>query len=191
MVTPQVCQRPREKLGGLSTVRKVGILIAGWVLVIAGVIALVIPGPGLLLLLGGLVLLSTEYAWAKARVEPVQKRAVRTAAESVQSMPRIVASIASALGLIAVGVLWGLDPRIPEFGPFDPQLPFGGWATGITLIVSGLVALALVIVSIRRFREPSDSATDSATGSTREPHSPSHGRTPTHSTNRQNNEEES
>lgn len=45
-------------------VRKVGIAIAGTALMIAGVILLVLPGPGLLLIALGLFVLSLEFNWA-------------------------------------------------------------------------------------------------------------------------------
>ena len=132
--------------------RKIGILILGWLLVIVGIAALVLPGPGLLLLFLGLFLLSQEYVWARTRVEPVKKRALTTAADSVQTRSRMAVSLVSALAIVGVGVIWLLDPRIPEIGPVGPELPLGGLGTGIGLVVSGLVALALVIESIRRFR---------------------------------------
>ncbi len=145
----------------MSTVRKAGILVLGWVLVLAGVAALVLPGPGLLLLLAGMTILSQEYEWARRRVEPVKVRALQTAQESVQTTPRIALSILSALVIVGIGVVWTLNPRIPEAGPFGPMLPLGGWPTGVSLILSGLVALGLVIESIRRFR-PANRATSSA-----------------------------
>ena len=62
-------------------------LILGWLLVVAGVAALTLPGPGLLMLFAGVVLLSQQYEWARRRVEPVKRAAFRAAAESVQSVP--------------------------------------------------------------------------------------------------------
>ena len=41
---------------------------------------------------------------------------------------------------------------MPTAGPIGPDLPFGGWATGTTIMVSGVIALALVIYSVKRFR---------------------------------------
>jgi uncharacterized protein (TIGR02611 family) len=46
-------------------VRKAGITILGFTLLIAGIILLVLPGPGLVVLILGLVVLSWEYEWAK------------------------------------------------------------------------------------------------------------------------------
>jgi len=133
-------------------VRKIGTLVLGWVLVIVGIAALVLPGPGLLLLFLGLLVLSQEYVWARTRLEPVRARALKTAADSVQTRSRITVSLVSALAIVGVGVIWLLDPLIPEIGPLGPELPLGGPGTGISLVVSGLVALALVVESIRRFR---------------------------------------
>jgi hypothetical protein len=39
-------------------------LVAGWTLVVSGAALLVLPGPGIPLVLGGLALLAREQAWA-------------------------------------------------------------------------------------------------------------------------------
>jgi uncharacterized protein (TIGR02611 family) len=132
--------------------RKTGVTVLGWVLVLLGLAALVLPGPGLLLLLAGLIVLSQEYEWAERRVEPVKKKAFDVARQGVSTYPRIFMSALCALALIAIGVEWGINPRIPSTGPVGPRLPFAGWATGSSIIVSGLVALGLLVYSIKRFR---------------------------------------
>lgn len=125
----------------------------GWLLVIFGVAALVLPGPGLLALAAGLILLSQQYEWASRRVEPAKQAALKAAAESVQSAPRALVTLGGALLVIAVGVVWGLHPPAPGWWPFpDKWWLFGGWGTGATLIFSGIVAIALMIYSWRRFR---------------------------------------
>lgn len=138
---------PREE-----SLRKIGRNILGWTLLVLGVAALALPGPGLLMLLAGLVVLSQEYDWAERRVEPMARRAFAAAAAGVQTVPRIVSSAAGALGLAGIGVLWGLDPQIPEFWLFGPSLPFAGWSTGSSLILSAVIAWALLGWSIKRFR---------------------------------------
>lgn len=52
-------------LGFKRIFRKAGVTILGFLLLIAGVIMLVIPGPGLVVIILGLVVLSWEYEWAK------------------------------------------------------------------------------------------------------------------------------
>ena len=48
-----------------SAIVKLAITIAGGVVVLAGVVMLVTPGPGLVTIAAGLAILATEYAWAK------------------------------------------------------------------------------------------------------------------------------
>lgn len=141
------------KAPGAKVVRRVLLEALGWILVVAGVAALVLPGPGLLMIFAGLVILSQEYEWAERRLEPVKVRALRGAAEGVETWPRIALSTILALGLIACGVLWIWSPPAPSWWSFADSwwLP-GGIATGITQIVSGLIAGALIVYSYQRFR---------------------------------------
>lgn len=143
--------------------RKTWVTVAGWVLVVVGVIAMPLPGPGLLILLAGLIVLSQEYEWAERRVEPVKKKAFGVAKASVSSYPKILLSTLAACSIIAFGVFLGLDPEIPQMGtipelgpvgPIEigPEVPFGGWTTGSSVIFSGLVALAVLVYSVVRFR---------------------------------------
>jgi chromate transport protein ChrA len=138
-------------IGG-TRLRKASVTLVGWLLVVAGIVALVLPGPGLLLLLAGLVVLSQHYEWAERRVDPVKARAFALARTGVASVPRIILSSAGAAALIAVGVFWWVDPTVPEIGPIGPDLPLGGWTTGLSIIVSGIVAATLIVYSIRRWR---------------------------------------
>lgn len=132
--------------------RRVTLEVVGWALVVAGIAALVLPGPGLLMLFGGLAVLSQQYEWAERRLDPVKYRALRGAAESVETPLRIALSTAGALLLVAAGVLWIVKPDVPGWWVLADSwwLP-GGAATGVTQVVSGIVALALLVYSYRRF----------------------------------------
>ncbi|MEG9227412.1 PGPGW domain-containing protein [Aeromicrobium sp. Sec7.5] len=137
--------------------RRIAATILGWLLVLAGIAALVLPGPGLLLLAAGLAVLSQQYEWAERRLEPVKVVAFKTAADGVQTWPRILASVSGALVLGALGVVWGLRPDAPEAWPLaDRYWLIGGWGTGATLILSALIALAIIVYSFRRFRGVED-----------------------------------
>ena len=138
---------------GGAAAKRIVLETLGWLLVIGGVAALVLPGPGLLGIFAGLALLSQQYEWAERRLAPVKKKALEAAEDSVRTWPRIVASATAALVLVAAGVLWCLSPRAPGWWPLAERWWLsGGWGVGITQILSGLVALAMIVYSYRRFR---------------------------------------
>ena len=98
-----------------SAARRVALETLGWVLVVAGIAALVLPGPGLLAIFAGLALLSQQYDWAERRVEPVKEKALKAAAESVETWPRIVLSttITSTWLWIRSRANWGIWSKLP------------------------------------------------------------------------------
>jgi Putative transmembrane protein (PGPGW) len=139
---------------GAHALRRIALEGLGWLLILGGIAALILPGPGLLMIVGGLALLSQQYEWAQRRLEPVKKRALEAAADGVATWPKIAASTLGALALLALGVVWMLQLDVPGWWPLDDRwwLP-GGWGTGASIMVSGLVALALIVYSYRNYRE--------------------------------------
>ncbi|WP_026552399.1 PGPGW domain-containing protein [Arthrobacter sp. H20] len=134
-------------------IRRVAIEVAGWTLVVLGIAALVLPGPGLLMLAAGLAVLSLRYVWADRLLHPIKARALEAAALGVQTWPRILLSMLGVLLVMTVGVVWGLQPPVPGWWPLEDRwwLP-GGWVTGGTMIGSGIIAISLIVYSYRRFR---------------------------------------
>lgn len=122
--------------------KRVSLAVLGGVTVLVGAALLVLPGPGLLLVLAGLLILASEFPALERHVDPVRDRAMKAAEDSVSSPLRIAGSVCAGLGLIGAGVVWGLVPG----------LPFGGWSTGSSLILSGLILFALLVWSYRRVR---------------------------------------
>ncbi|MFR9676787.1 PGPGW domain-containing protein [Streptomyces sp. TR06-5] len=116
--------------------------VLGGTLVAVGIALLVLPGPGLLLVFAGMVLLARAVPSLHRHVAPVRARAMQAAEDSVSSWWRIACSIVVGLSLIGAGVAWGLVPR----------LPFSGWTTGASLIVSGIVLFVLLAWSHRKLR---------------------------------------
>ena len=136
-----------------------GVRVGGGLLLLVGVALLVLPGPGLLLVLGGLLVLANGFPAAQRFVDPVERRAMQAAEESVSSPLRMVFSIGTGVVLIAAGVVWWVVPG----------LPLGGWPTGFSLILSGLILLGLLVVSYRRVRSAasgSEPTTDTDLGLT-------------------------
>ncbi|QWC85302.1 PGPGW domain-containing protein [Nocardioidaceae bacterium] len=125
----------------------------GWTLVVVGIAALVLPGPGLLALFAGLALLATQYDWAEKRLAPVRVRALQTAADSVSSWGRIAVSLFGVVFLTAAGFFWGLGPEAPTWWPVaDRFWLMGGWSAGATMIASALIALATIVYSYKNYR---------------------------------------
>jgi hypothetical protein len=124
----------------------------GWVLLAAGLLALFLPGPGLLLTFAGLAVLSTQYLWARRLTEPVRVKAWLAAVEGVENWLRITISALGALLMAALGALWVWSPPAPGWWMLDERWwLFGGPALGWSFIGSSAIALALLVFSVLRF----------------------------------------
>jgi uncharacterized protein (TIGR02611 family) len=55
--------------------KRIAVTIIGFTLVAAGLVLLVFPGPGILVILAGLAVLASEYAWARWALDETKKRA--------------------------------------------------------------------------------------------------------------------
>jgi uncharacterized protein (TIGR02611 family) len=55
--------------------KRVGVTIAGFAVMLAGIVLLVLPGPGWLLIFAGLAILSTEYLWARRLLMTAKRKA--------------------------------------------------------------------------------------------------------------------
>jgi len=63
----------RKPFAALSrAARRFGIAVAGFGLVISGILLLVLPGPGILVILLGLAVLAREFAWAGRLLDRVR-----------------------------------------------------------------------------------------------------------------------
>lgn len=135
-----------------AAAKRIALETLGWIVLVAGILALVLPGPGLLLTFVGLWILSTQYAWARRWTTPVKIHALRGAAEGVETVPRIVLSSLATVVVIGVGVLWLISPPAPGWWPVDDRWwLFGGQTVAITMLASSAIAVGLLIYSIVRF----------------------------------------
>lgn len=67
--------------------RRYATLAAGWTLLAAGGALLVLPGPGIPLVLGGLALLGREAPWARRAQERLRARLLRLAGRTEPAAP--------------------------------------------------------------------------------------------------------
>lgn len=138
--------------------RRTGSEVLGWVVVVVGVVLMPLPGPGLVIVVSGLAILSRNYVWAQRLMDPLERRATEAAKFGVETWPRILVSFLGGLWLAVLGVIWWIGPDIPRFTVlgvgFGPELPAQGWATALGLWASALAAWGLLAYSIVRWREP-------------------------------------
>ncbi len=55
--------------------KRVAVTVAGFVVVLAGAAMLVLPGPGILVIIAGLAILATEYVWAQRLLRIAKEKA--------------------------------------------------------------------------------------------------------------------
>ena len=96
--------RTTKQRTAVAWIKRRGAEALGLLLLLVGVAALFLPGPGLLTIAAGLAVLSTQYAWAERLLHPLKARAFRLAAEGVRSWPRVVCAALGALVMVAIGI---------------------------------------------------------------------------------------
>jgi hypothetical protein len=137
-----------------SAIKRFLVGAAGFLVVALGIVLMPLPGPGVLIVLVGVLILATQFEWAERRVDQVKGAALRGAADSVKSWPRTLLSVVGVIWLIGFGLLWGVHPDAPSWWPIDDKWwLYGGWGPGVTLILSGIVAGGVLVYSYRNFRE--------------------------------------
>jgi uncharacterized protein (TIGR02611 family) len=55
--------------------KRLVITLVGFAVVVAGVVMLVVPGPGLLVIIAGLAILATEFVWAERALKKARQKA--------------------------------------------------------------------------------------------------------------------
>lgn len=65
--------------------KRVAVFVAGVVVLLAGFAMLVLPGPGLVVIILGLAILATEFAWAERALDTTKKKA-KAAADGAKSV---------------------------------------------------------------------------------------------------------
>jgi hypothetical protein len=92
-------------------IRRAAIVAGGFGLLLVGAALLVLPGPGIPLLVAGLGLLSLEYHWARRLRDRLLRRAARVTPASRSR--RIALGAAAAAGATGVSVATAVYYGIP------------------------------------------------------------------------------
>ncbi|MDP9822794.1 TIGR02611 family protein [Nocardioides massiliensis] len=104
----------------LALATKIGVTIVGTVVVLAGVVMMVTPGPGMVGIAVGLAILSTEYHWAERWLRAARRKLVEAKEQAEQMDPVVRRRRIMLVGLVLVAVaaagawyVWTYDwPRL-------------------------------------------------------------------------------
>jgi uncharacterized protein (TIGR02611 family) len=80
------------------------VTIIGGLLLVAGVAALVLPGPGMLLCILGLIVLASEYVWAQRSLHWARRKSQQSIERGASSRIATYASVTGGFGLLVVGI---------------------------------------------------------------------------------------
>lgn len=84
---------------------QVGVFIVGLAVVGAGVIMLVVPGPGWLVIFGGMAVWATEFVWAQLVLHWTRRKVTEAAQRALDPKVRRRNIILTTIGLVIVTVL--------------------------------------------------------------------------------------
>ena len=124
--------------------KRFAVTILGFGLLLLGGAMMVLPGPGILVIVAGLAVLATEYVWAQRLLKTAKSQAEKVQEAAVASPVRTAGTVLFGLGLLALGVAM--------IGLPDVGLPFWSPVTGGILAVTALILLVTTYLTIRAAR---------------------------------------
>ncbi|MEU0525451.1 TIGR02611 family protein [Streptomyces niveus] len=93
---------------------QVGVFVVGLAVVVAGAAMLVLPGPGWLVIFGGMAIWATEFVWAQLVLRWTRRKVTEAAQKALDPKVRRRNIILTTVGLVIIAVLVGI--YLWEFG---------------------------------------------------------------------------
>ncbi|MFG2626034.1 TIGR02611 family protein [Streptomyces sp. NPDC048473] len=87
---------------------QVGVFVAGLAVVVAGIIMLPLPGPGWLVIFGGMAIWATEFVWAQLVLRWTRRKVTEAAQRALDPKVRRRNIILTVIGLVIIAVLVGI-----------------------------------------------------------------------------------
>ncbi len=122
----------------VSNLRRLVVFLVGVTMLGAGLAMLVLPGPGVIVILLGLAILATEFAWAERTLDRAKGKAAILTDQLDENRTARGALALSAIALVGGGVI------VAAF--LAEQRAFG-----ISAIVAGTFAMAVLIPAVRNW----------------------------------------
>ena len=126
----------------IRLLRRIAVSVVGTVILVVGVVLLVAPGPGLVVIALALAVFAIEYQWARRNLAAVQERARSAALKAAASRVGTASAVLFGVGAIGLGGVL----------VFTDLFPFSGTGTGVGVAIGGLTVLATVVYGIRELR---------------------------------------
>ena len=123
--------------------KKSAVTVLGVLLLAVGLAMMVLPGPGILVIVAGLAVLATEYVWARSLLDKARTQAEKAQEAAVASRVRMVGTVLFGLAMIGLGVAMLV---------LDADIPFWSGITGSVLIVTALILLTTTYLTVRSSR---------------------------------------
>ncbi|GHD24613.1 membrane protein [Streptomyces violarus] len=87
---------------------QVGVFVIGLAVVVAGIIMLPLPGPGWVVIFGGMAIWATEFVWAQLVLRWTKRKVTEAAQRALDPRVRRRNIILTSIGLVIVAVLVGI-----------------------------------------------------------------------------------
>jgi uncharacterized protein (TIGR02611 family) len=116
--------------------RRLMVFILGVAVALAGVAMLVLPGPGVIVIILGLVILATEFAWAERMLDRTTSTAAGAASRVTDNRSGRFALAASGIGMITAGLV-----AIVFFERFR--------VVGVSVTFAGIIGLVTLLPQVR------------------------------------------
>jgi uncharacterized protein (TIGR02611 family) len=118
--------------------KRIAVLVLGLVVLGAGLAMMVLPGPGVLVILVGLAILATEFVWAERALDAARRRAGAVTRTANGSAAGRGALLVSAAALVVGGVAVGL--ALDRYR-----------MAGVGMVVAGVVGIATMHPAVQRW----------------------------------------
>jgi uncharacterized protein (TIGR02611 family) len=129
---------PQQWLRIIATnAKRLAVLVIGVVVLGAGVAMLVLPGPGILVIVLGLAILASEFAWAERALDKAKHNAATVTG-------KISSGRSGRLIMITTGV------AMLTGGALALALMEKHRALGVSALIVGISALAVVVPNVQR-----------------------------------------
>lgn len=128
----------------MHTLKRSAVTLLGSLLLLLGIAMMVLPGPGILVIVAGLAVLATEYVWAQRLLKRARTEAEKVQQATVASPVRTAGTVLFGMGMLALGIAMLAARQI--------DLPLWSPVTGGVLVVTAAVVLVTTYLTFRAAR---------------------------------------